>query len=98
MYFLEKGGGSEGMNTLKTKAYEQIHISAFYAIANKETVILRNTLAEQSPHSQKDFATDSCLRLCSAKITKAPEKMQVAYSKPTLPESEGPCWREKKAV
>ena len=61
MYFLEKRGGRvEGMNTLKTKAYEQIHVSAFYAMANREPGIFRNSLTEQSPHSQQDFAVSFC--------------------------------------
>lgn len=46
------------MNMLKTKAYEQIHVSAFYAMANRAPGIFRNSFTEQSHHSQQDFAVD----------------------------------------
>lgn len=60
---------------LKTKAYEQIHVSSFYAMANREPGVFRNSLTEQSPiHNKILLWTSVSLRLCSGKITKAPEK------------------------
>lgn len=35
-------------------------VSALYTKADREPGVFRNSLAEQSPHSQPDFATDFC--------------------------------------
>lgn len=45
---------------LKTKASGQICVSASYAKTNREPGVFRNSLTEQRPHSQQDFAADFC--------------------------------------
>lgn len=100
MHFLEKAGGVvEGMNMLKQRHMNKFMFRLFMQWLTDNLAFSKIVSQNKAPiHKKILLWTYVSLRLCSAKIIKAPEKCkQHILDLLSLSESRGLCWREKKA-